>query len=133
MNDTLFAGRAWAYQRARLLLADHFQRAPDVENNRGGSPVLQASDFSPAVLDPRLVGVPAPEPRQQVSALPGGILPAGFQLIDLNPAGDLEVVGELSYWTTLETFRAEYGKNVVAVLEPFLDDQRPSVRVSLLR
>lgn len=92
---------------------------------------LQAADFSPAVLDPRVSGNTA-DRMQQEESIPGGILPAGFQLIDLNPAGDLEVVGELNYWSTLQSFRAEYGKNVVAVLEPLQEEHGVSVRVSLL-
>ncbi len=127
-----FAGRAWAYQRARELLSQSFHAALKRQ-----APRLAAEDFAPAVLDPRLRPNSGDTDRRIVDDQPegqppGGVLPKGFQLRDLNPAGDVEVVGELRYWDALVRFRAEYGKNVVAILEPLRDGERPSVRVSLL-
>lgn len=127
-----FAGRAWAYQRAREVLSRSF-----LTNLSKPAARLSAEDFGPAVLDPRLGANPSdPDAHSGAqpaeSGLPGGVLPKGFQLRDLNPAGDVEVVGELSYWDTLVKFRTDYGKNAVAILEPLHEGDQPAVRVSLL-
>lgn len=127
-----FAGRAWAYQRARDVLSNAFRT--ELERPR---PLLTAQDFAPAVLDPRLAvdyagTADLSDGLGPDDEFPGGVLPRGFQLRDLNPAGDMEVVGELSYWPTLAKFREDYGKNVVAILEPLREGEHLSVRVSLL-
>lgn len=120
----LFAGSDWAYQRARLVLIDHFQKPQPAP-----APVT-AADFGPAVLDPRMSGEATAASSKE--DLPGGVLPAGYQLVDLNPSGDLEVVGELHYLETLRKIRSSYGKNAVAVLEPMRSGEHLQVRVSLL-